>query len=388
MKSLNTVVEQVPPSGIRRFFDVAAQMPEAISLGVGEPDFVTPWHIREAAIYSIERGITSYTSNYGLLSLRQRISEHLANMYDVHYRPDDQILITVGVSEGLDLALRVLLNPGDEVIYFEPSYVSYEPCILLAGGKPVPVPTKRETGFQPEPEMVEQMITPRTKAILVCYPNNPTGVVASKESLEAIMKIAIKHDLYVISDEIYDRLTYDAIHTCVAALPGAEERTLLLGGFSKAYAMTGWRLGWACAPAHIIEMMMKIHQYTMLCAPITAQKAAEEAIMHGEDEVIRMHDEYDRRRRYIVKRLNEMGLDCPTPKGAFYVFPCITRTGLSSEEFVERLLLESKVAVVPGNVFGASGEGHVRMSYASALPRIEEAMSRIETFVNKLAICV
>ncbi|MHB1459710.1 MAG: aminotransferase class I/II-fold pyridoxal phosphate-dependent enzyme [Armatimonadota bacterium] len=388
MKSLNTVVEQVPPSGIRRFFDVAAQMPEAISLGVGEPDFVTPWHIREAAIYSIERGITSYTSNYGLLSLRQRISEHLAKMYDVHYRPDDQVLVTVGVSEGLDLALRVLLNPGDEVIYFEPSYVSYEPCILLAGGKPVPVPTQRETGFQPEPEMVEQMITSRTKAILVCYPNNPTGVVASKESLEALMKIAIKHDLYVISDEIYDRLTYDAVHTCVAALPGAEERTLLLGGFSKAYAMTGWRLGWACAPAHIIEMMMKIHQYTMLCAPITAQKAAEEAIMHGEDEVIRMHDEYDRRRRYIVKRLNEMGLDCPTPKGAFYVFPCITRTGLSSEEFVERLLLEAKVAVVPGNVFGASGEGHVRMSYASALPRIEEAMSRIETFVNKLAICV
>lgn len=325
MKSLNTVVEQVPPSGIRRFFDVAAQMPEAISLGVGEPDFVTPWHIREAAIYSIERGITSYTSNYGLLSLRQRISEHLANRYDVHYRPDDQVLVTVGVSEGLDLALRVLLNPGDEVIYFEPSYVSYEPCILLAGGKPVPVPTKRETGFQPEPEMVEQMITSRTKAILVCYPNNPTGVVASKESLEALMKIAIKHDLYVISDEIYDRLTYDAIHTCVAALPGAEERTLLLGGFSKAYAMTGWRLGWACAPAHIIEMMMKIHQYTMLCAPITAQKAAEEAIMHGEDEVLRMHDEYDRRRRYIVKRLNEMGLDCPTPKGAFYVFPCTLR---------------------------------------------------------------
>lgn len=388
MKSLNSVVEQVPPSGIRRFFDVAAQMPEAISLGVGEPDFVTPWHIREAAIYSIEKGITSYTSNYGLLSLRQRISEHLKKMYNVSYCADDQVLITVGVSEGLDLALRVLLNPGDEVIYFEPSYVSYEPCILLAGGKPVPVPTQRSTGFQPEPETVEKMITPRTKAILVCYPNNPTGVVATKESLEAIMKIAVKHDLYVISDEIYDRLTYDTVHTCVAALPGAEERTLLLGGFSKAYAMTGWRLGWACAPAHIIEMMMKIHQYTMLCAPTTAQKAAEEAIVHGEDEVIRMHDEYDRRRRYIVKRLNEMGLDCPVPKGAFYVFPCIASTGLSSEEFVERLLLEAKVAVVPGNVFGASGEGHVRMSYASALPRIEEAMSRIETFVNKLAVCV
>lgn len=384
MKSLNSIIEMVPPSGIRKFFDVAAQMPEAISLGVGEPDFVTPWHTREAAIYSIEKGYTSYTSNFGLLSLRQRIADHLQRMYAVKYCPDDQVLVTVGVSEALDLALRVILNPGDEVIFFEPSYVSYEPCILLAGGKPVAVPTYRKEGFEPDLDMVEKMITPNTKAILVCYPNNPTGVVASKDILEAMMKIAIKHDLYVISDEIYDRLTYDTVHTCVASLPGAAERTILLGGFSKAYAMTGWRLGWACAPSHIIEMMMKIHQYTMLCAPITAQKAAEEAIAHGEPEVLRMHDEYDQRRRYIVKRLNEMGLDCPTPKGAFYVFPYVSNTGLSSEQFVERLLTEAKVAVVPGNVFGASGEGHVRMSYATSLPRIEEAMSRIETFLNKL----
>jgi aminotransferase len=385
MKPLSQAVASVPPSGIRRFFDVAAQLEDCISLGVGEPDFVTPWHIREAAIWAIEKGFTTYTSNYGLFTLRQRIAAHLKARYGVDYSPEEQILVTVGVSEALDIAMRALLNPGDEVIFFEPSYVSYAPCVLFAGGQPVTVPTDYRQGFQPDVDRLRQGITPRTKAILLCYPNNPTGAVASRASLEEIARIAAEHDLYLISDEIYDRLVYDAEHTCVASLPGAAERTILLGGFSKSYAMTGWRIGYACAPAHIIEMMMKVHQYTMLCAPIAAQKAAEEALEHGEPEVERMRREYDRRRRLIVRRLNEMGLECVPPQGAFYVFPSIRCTGLRSEEFTEQLLWEERVAVVPGNVFGSSGEGHVRLSYATSLPKIEEALHRIERFVNKKA---
>lgn len=383
MKPLSQAVASVPPSGIRRFFDVAAQLEDCISLGVGEPDFVTPWHIREAAIWAIEKGFTTYTSNYGLFTLRQRIAAHLQTRYGVNYSPEDQILVTVGVSEALDIAMRALLNPGDEVIFFEPSYVSYAPCVLFAGGKPVTVPTDYRQGFQPDVDRLRQAITQRTKAILLCYPNNPTGAVASRALLEEVVRIAAEHDLYVISDEIYDRLIYDAEHTCVASLPGAAERTILLGGFSKSYAMTGWRIGYACAPAPIIEMMMKVHQYTMLCAPIAAQKAAEEALEHGEPEVERMRREYDRRRRLIVKRLNEIGLECVPPQGAFYVFPSIRCTGLCSEEFTEQLLWEERVAVVPGNVFGNSGEGHVRLSYATSLPKIEEALHRIERFVDK-----
>jgi len=383
MKPLSQAVASVPPSGIRRFFDVAAQLEDCISLGVGEPDFVTPWHIREAAIWAIEKGFTTYTSNYGLFTLRQRIAAHLKSRYGVDYSPENEILVTVGVSEGLDIAMRALLNPGDEVIFFEPSYVSYPPCVLFAGGVPVPVPTDYRNGFQPDVERLRKAITPRTKAILLCYPNNPTGAVASRTTLEEIVRIAAEYDLYVISDEIYDRLIYDAEHTCVASLPGAAERTILLGGFSKSYAMTGWRIGYACAPAQVIEMMMKVHQYTILCAPIAAQKAAEEALEHGEPEVERMRREYDRRRRLIVKRLNEIGLECVPPQGAFYVFPSIRCTGLRSEEFTEQLLWEERVAVVPGNVFGNSGEGHVRLSYATSLAKIDEALHRIERFVDK-----
>ena len=383
MKPLSQAVASVPPSGIRRFFDVAAQLEDCISLGVGEPDFVTPWHIREAAIWATEKGFTTYTSNYGLFTLRQRIAAHLKSRYGVDYSPENEILVTVGVSEGLDIAMRALLNPGDEVIFFEPSYVSYPPCVLFAGGVPVPVPTDYRNGFQPDVERLRKAITPRTKAILLCYPNNPTGAVASRTTLEEIVRIAAEYDLYVISDEIYDRLIYDAEHTCVASLPGAAERTILLGGFSKSYAMTGWRIGYACAPAQVIEMMMKVHQYTILCTPIAAQKAAEEALEHGEPEVERMRREYDRRRRLIVKRLNEIGLECVPPQGAFYVFPSIRCTGLRSEEFTEQLLWEERVAVVPGNVFGNSGEGHVRLSYATSLAKIEEALHRIERFVDK-----
>ncbi|MER3473600.1 MAG: aromatic amino acid aminotransferase [Armatimonadota bacterium] len=383
MKPISRRVDAVPPSGIRRFFDVAAQMEDCISLGVGEPDFVTPWHIREAAIWAIEKGFTTYTSNYGLFTLRQRIAAHLKRRYGVAYSPENEMLITVGVSEGLDIAMRALLNPGDEVIFFEPSYVSYPPCVMFAGGTPVPVPTDYRQGFQPDVDRLRDAITPRTKAILLCYPNNPTGTVAEREVLEAIVNLAVEHDLYLVSDEIYDRLVYDTEHTCVASLPGAQERTILLGGFSKSYAMTGWRIGYACAPAPIIEMMLKVHQYTMLCAPIAAQKAAEEALEHGEPEVERMRREYDRRRRLIVERLNEIGLECLPPQGAFYVFPSIRCTGLRSEEFTEQLLWEERVAVVPGNVFGDSGEGHVRLSYATSLPKIEEALHRIERFVNK-----
>ncbi|MCS6950108.1 MAG: aminotransferase class I/II-fold pyridoxal phosphate-dependent enzyme [Armatimonadota bacterium] len=381
MKPLSQAVASVPPSGIRRFFDVAAQLEDCISLGVGEPDFVTPWHIREAAIWAIEKGFTTYTSNYGLFTLRQRIAAHLKARYGVEYSPESEVLVTVGVSEGLDIALRALVNPGDEVILFEPSYVSYVPCVLFAGGTPVCLPTDYRNGFQPDVERLRRALTHRTKAILLCYPNNPTGAVATRETLEEIVRLAVEHDVYLVSDEIYDRLVYETEHTCVAALPGAAERTILLGGFSKSYAMTGWRIGYACAPAPLLEMMMKVHQYTMLCAPIVAQKAAEEALERGETEVERMRREYDRRRRLVVERLNDMGLECVPPQGAFYVFPSIRCTGLSSEEFTERLLWEERVAVVPGNVFGASGEGHVRLSYATSLPKIEEALRRIERFV-------
>ena len=383
MKALNRIVAATPPSGIRRFFDVAAQMKDVISLGVGEPDFVTPLRIREAAIDAINRGFTAYTGNAGLPELRELVCAHISNLYGVAYQPAD-VIVTVGVSEGLDLALRALVNPGDEVIYVEPSYVSYSPGIAFAGGIPVPVPSRGEDGFRIRPEDVEAAITPKSKAILLCYPSNPTGATQTRENLHRIVDLAVKHDLYIISDEIYDRLTYVGEHTCVASLPGAQERTILLNGFSKSYAMTGWRIAYSCAPKPITESMLKIHQYTMLCAPTIAQMAAVEALKNAESDVQGMREDYDRRRRFFVKGLNDLGLDCPGPGGAFYAFPSIASTGLTSLEFAERLLLEEHVAVVPGDAFGECGEGYIRCCYATATEQLEEALVRMARFVGRI----
>ena len=384
MRPLSQVVAAVPASGIRRFFDLVAEMDDVISLGVGEPDFVTPWRVREAAIQSIEAGHTTYTSNYGLKELREAIADKLCERLNVSYDPAREILVTVGVSEALDIAFRALLDPGDEVLIPEPCYVSYVPCVAFAGGVAVPVPTTIETGFRVSAADLAERVTPRTKAILLSYPSNPTGATMDKESLQQIVQFAVRHDLYLITDEIYDRLSYDAPHTSVASLPGARERTILLNGFSKAYAMTGWRIGYACAPAQIIEMMMKIHQYTMLCAPITAQKAAIAALRYAENDTEEMVADYDRRRRLFVSGLNAIGLDCPLPGGAFYAFPSVKKTGLSDEEFAERLLQEQHVLVVPGTVFGAGGTGHIRCCYATATAKLEIALKRMETFLRTL----
>lgn len=384
MKPLNDVIAACPPSGIRRFFDIAAEMDDVISLGVGEPDFVTPWRIREAGIYALEHGYTTYTSNAGLAELRRLICAELETRYDAHYAWDTECLITTGVSEGLDLALRVLLNPGDEVIVPEPCYVAYEPCVAFAGGTPVRVATRAEDGFAIDAAAVEAAITPRTKAILIGSPANPTGAVQPVAALTALVRLAEKHDLYLISDEIYDRLTYDGVHTCLGAVPGARERTVVLGGFSKAQAMTGWRVGWICAPSAVAELCVRVHQYTMLCAPHVSQIAAVEALTSADGDVRAMVADYDRRRRVFVKGLREIGLDCPEPGGAFYAFPSIRSTGLDSETFAERLLKAESVAVVPGNVFGPSGEGHIRCSYATALPQLEEALVRMDRFLQSL----
>ncbi|MEK6440209.1 aminotransferase class I/II-fold pyridoxal phosphate-dependent enzyme [Pseudonocardia sp. T1-2H] len=384
MKPLNDVIAACPPSGIRRFFDIAAEMDDVISLGVGEPDFVTPWRIREAGIYALEHGYTTYTSNAGLPELRKLICAELATRYDADYAWDSECLITTGVSEGLDLALRVLLNPGDEVIVPEPCYVAYEPCVAFGGGVPVRVATRAEDGFAIDAAAVEAAITPRTKAILIGSPANPTGAVQPVAALQALVRLAEKHDLYLISDEIYDRLTYDGVHTCLGAVPGARERTVVLGGFSKAQAMTGWRVGWICAPAPVAELCVRVHQYTMLCAPHVSQIAAVEALSAADGDVQEMVADYDRRRRVFVKGLREIGLDCPEPGGAFYAFPSIRGSGLDSETFAERLLKAESVAVVPGNVFGPSGEGHIRCSYATALPQLEEALVRIDRFLHSL----
>jgi aminotransferase len=384
VKPLNDVIAACPPSGIRRFFDIAAEMDDVISLGVGEPDFVTPWRIREAGIYALEHGYTTYTSNAGLPELRKLICAELATRYDADYAWDTECLITTGVSEGLDLALRVLLNPGDEVIVPEPCYVAYEPCVAFGGGVPVRVATRAEDGFAIDAAAVEAAITPRTKAILIGSPANPTGAVQPVAALQALVRLAEKHDLYLISDEIYDRLTYDGVHTCLGAVPGARERTVVLGGFSKAQAMTGWRVGWICAPAPVAELCVRVHQYTMLCAPHVSQIAAVEALSAADGDVREMVADYDRRRRVFVKGLREIGLDCPEPGGAFYAFPSIRGSGLDSETFAERLLKAESVAVVPGNVFGPSGEGHIRCSYATALPQLEEALVRIDRFLHSL----
>ena len=376
-------IKELPPSGIRRFFDIAATMKDVISLGIGEPDFVTPEPIIEAGIASLRRGETHYTSNSGILELREALAEHLERLYGVRYDPEKEILITVGVSEALHLALLTVVEPGDEVIVVEPCFVSYKPGVVFAGGIPVVVSATLENNFEVTAAQIEERITPRTKALLIGYPNNPTGAVMSRDKLLEIAKVAEKHDLLVISDEIYDRLVYGVKHTCFASLPGMWERTVLLGGFSKAYAMTGWRIGYACAPAEILSQIRKVHQYAIMCAPTTSQVAALEALRNGEEYVQQMVAEYDRRRRLIVEGLNSIGLKCFEPKGAFYAFPSIEATGLSSEEFSEKLLYEEKVAVVPGNAFGECGEGFVRCSYATAYEKIEQALERMERFVKK-----
>jgi aminotransferase len=388
LKPMSESASALPVSGIRRFFDVAAQMQDVISLGVGEPDFFTPWCIREAAIYALERGQTTYTSNHGLLELRREIAKLLKRLYNVSYKPDDEIVVTVGVSEGLDLAMRTLLDPGDEVLVPEPCYVSYKPTITLAGGRAIGIETTAADKFRVSVTALEQHLTPRTKAILLGYPSNPTGATMPRAQMEEVVQFAVKNGLYIVSDEIYDRLTYEGAHTCVSSIPGARERTILLNGFSKAYAMTGWRIGYACGPSDIISVMNRIHSYTMLCAPTIGQKAALEALKSGESEVVEMVAQYGQRRRLIVDGLNAIGLKCRMPDGAFYAFPSIESTGLSSEEFAERLLYQEKVAVVPGTAFGAGGEGHVRCSYATAIDKIEIALQRMKIFVDSLAVKV
>ena len=377
-------VKSLSPSGIRKFFDLLTTMDDVISLGVGEPDFVTPWRIREAAIYSIEKGYTMYTSNYGLMELRQEISGYMSKRAAISYDPANQVLVTVGVSQALDLAMRAILDPGDEVIIPEPTYVSYMPCVTLAGGVPVTVPTHMENGFRVRPEDIEARVTGRTKAILIGYPNNPTGAVMSRQELEEIADIARRRDLLVISDEIYERLVYGTEHTCFASLPDMADRTIHLSGFSKSYAMTGWRIGYACSRPEIIEAMMKVHQYTMMCAPIQGQMAAIEALRSGDRAVEETREEYNRRRHLMVRGLNRLGLSCLEPQGAFYTFPSIKSLDMSSEEFAERLLMEEKVALVPGSAFGPSGEGHVRCCYAVATDEIEEALVRIGRFVGRI----
>lgn len=376
-------VKNVSPSGIRKFFDLLSSMEGVISLGVGEPDFVTPWHIREAAIYALEKGYTMYTSNRGLPQLRQELAKYLDSRYRLNYDPDDELLITVGVSEGLDLVLRAILNSDDEVIIPDPCYVAYAACIILAGGVPVSVPTGEENSFKLTAGDIEKRITQRTKAILIGYPSNPTGAVMTKDELIQIADMARRHNLMVISDEVYGRLVYGIEPTCFATLPEMKEHAIILSGFSKAYAMTGWRIGYAAASSEIIEAMTKIHQYTMLCAPIMGQMAAIEALKEGDDEIESMISDYDQRRRFILKGLRDIDLSCFEPRGAFYTFPSVKVTGMTSEEFAEKLLVEEKVAVVPGSAFGKCGEGYIRCCYATSMPEIEEALERMGRFVEK-----
>lgn len=378
-------VASIPRSGIRDFFELVQGRDDVISLGVGEPDFVTPWHIREAAIYSLERGQTTYTSNLGLLSLRKSISKYVSGFFDVDYDPAKEVLVTVGVSEAIDIALRALLNPGDEVIYHEPCYVSYSPSIVMAHGVAVSVETTKEDGFSLKPEALAKVITPKSRILMLNFPTNPTGAVASNEDLEGIAKLAIEHDLIVLTDEIYSELRYDGVkHVSIASLPRMKERTILMHGFSKAFAMTGFRLGYACAPQPIIEAMMKIHQYAMLCAPIMSQNAAIEALENGAPQMMMMRDSYHQRRDFLVKRFNEIGLDCHMPGGAFYVFPDIRKTGLSSKEFAMGLLEAESVAAVPGGAFGPSGEGFLRCCYATGMEDLRKAMDAIQRFVSKI----
>ncbi|MGX1192337.1 aminotransferase [Metabacillus sp. SLBN-84] len=381
-KYLSHTVSALKPSGIRKFFDLAASMEGVISLGVGEPDFVTSWNVREACILSLEQGFTSYTANAGLLELRQEISRYLHEKFDVSYRHEDEIIVTVGASQALDIALRAIVNPLDEVLIPEPCFVSYAPLVSLAGGVPVPLHTRADDQFKLRPELIEEALTERTKALLLCSPSNPTGAVLSKHELELIAEQAELHDLLVLADEIYAELTYDEAYTSFPSLSGMRERTLLISGFSKGFAMTGWRLGFIAAPAELSGAMLKIHQYAMMCAPTMAQYGAIEALKNGMQDVEQMKKSYRRRRNFFVETLNEIGLSCHLPGGAFYAFPSIKETGLSSEEFAEKLLIEQKVAVVPGNVFGESGEGFVRCSYASSLEQLQEALRRMAVFME------
>jgi len=380
---LNPTVRDMPRSGIRDFFDIVTTMKDVISLGIGEPDFDTPWHIRESAIFAIERGVTHYTSNLGYLELRKALASYVQKHFGAEYNPDNEILITVGVSEALDLALRALVNPGDEVLYHEPCYVSYRATILLAHGTPIAVETKAQNGFRLTREMLEAKLTPRTKVLMLNFPNNPTGAVMSRKDLEDIAAFARERDLVVIADEIYAELTYDAAHTSIVSLPGLRDRTIFLHGFSKAWAMTGFRLGYACGPAELIEAMMKIHQYTMLCASSLSQKAALEALARPESDVTEMVTEYRRRRNFIVAAFADMGIECHRPLGAFYAFPSVAKSGLRSKEFALQLLKEEKVAVVPGSAFGECGEGFVRCAYATSMDNIKEAMLRIKRFLGR-----
>jgi aminotransferase len=380
---VSQTVEQLKPSGIRRFFDLAAGMEGVISLGVGEPDFVTSWSVREAAILSLEQGYTSYTANAGLLELRVEISNYLKRQFGLDYSAKKQMIVTVGASQALDIALRAILDPGDEVIVIEPSFVSYSPLVTLAGGSPVTVQASSENGFKILPSQLEAVITSKTKAIMICSPNNPTGTLLNKNELESIALVAEKYDLLVISDEIYAELVYDDSYVSFPSLRGMKERTILISGFSKGFAMTGWRLGFVCASEALTEAMLKIHQYAMMCAPTMAQFAALEALKNGREDVEEMKKSYRQRRNYFVQSLNEIGLDCHIPGGAFYAFPSVKRTGLTSEEFAEKLLLQEKVAVVPGSVFGVSGEGFVRCSYASSMEQLQEATRRMRRFLEK-----
>ena len=383
---LSRQVVELKPSGIRKFFDIVSEMKDAISLGVGEPDFATPWHIRDEGIYSLEQGHTKYTSNAGLMKLREEICHYLYGTQDIHYHPTREVLITVGGSEAIDIGIRAMINPGEgeEVLIPQPSYVSYEPCTILAGGKPVIIDLKAENEFRLTPEELKAAITPKTKLLILPFPNNPTGAIMEKKDLEAIADIIIENDIYVMSDEIYGELTYKEKHVSIASLPGMKERTLLINGFSKAYAMTGWRLGYVCGPQNIIEQMTKIHQFAIMCAPTTAQYAAIEALKNGDEDIVEMRTAYNQRRRFLMHAFREMGLECFEPYGAFYVFPCIKEFGMTSEEFATRFLEEEKVAAVPGDAFGASGEGYLRISYAYSLEKLKMAMERLAHFITKL----
>lgn len=381
---LSDKVVEIKPSGIRKFFDLVQEMPDAISLGVGEPDFDTPWHIREEGIFSLEKGRTFYTSNAGLMELRKAISGYMDKRYKLQYDPADEVLVTVGGSEGIDLALRAMLNPGDEVILPEPCYVSYLPCIKLADGVPVTIDLQEKNEFKLTPEELLSAITDKTKILVLSYPNNPTGAIMTRSELEPIVKIIKEKDLFVISDEIYSELTYQVEHCSIASFPGMRERTVVINGFSKSFAMTGWRLGFATGPANILKQMTKIHQFAIMAAPTTSQYAAVEAMENGEEDVKLMRESYNQRRRFVLNEFKDMGLRCFEPRGAFYMFPCIKEFGLTSDEFAECFLNEEKVAVVPGTAFGRSGEGFLRVSYAYSIEELKEALGRMKRFVEKL----
>lgn len=381
---LSSKITSIKPSGIRKFFDIVATMKDAISLGVGEPDFDTPYFIRDEAIYSLEKGRTFYTSNSGLHELREEINKYLQRKLNISYNPDDEIIVTVGGSEGIDIAMRAMLDTSDEVLIPQPSYVSYEPCVLLTGAKPVIIELKSENEFKLTKNQILEKLSPRTKLLVLPFPNNPTGSIMNYDELKEIANVCIENDLYVISDEIYCELTYKGKHVSIAQIDGMKERTIIINGFSKSYAMTGWRLGYACGPKSIIQQMTKIHQFAIMCAPTTSQYAAIEALKFGDEAVAKMRDSYNQRRRYCINRLNSMGLDCFEAQGAFYVFPSIKAFNISSEEFASKLLKEKRVAIIPGTAFGASGEGFMRISYAYSIERLKEAFDRLENFVKKL----